>query len=382
MELLTSIVDLDSIQVKNPPFTPEQKATQIEALANTIIKLGGLINIPIVQQVDIEEYELISGYLEYYAYRKACETNPHLPDRMMVFIANYKNQAGIQQQLEVLQAIESTQKDLSQILTPNQSEVSLQIKNLESTIEKNNQNFAAAIGQLQTELLSVVEETAPKPIPPLNLFNDISKAESAFQVQRELEKLLGTKKAKKIVDQLQDDYNRKEHKLFESFDAVLNILKVQQGKRAVGLISKEKMLKFIDLFQPSTSEQKANKQSHQLESFTKSSNQSFVTAIEQLQPVFVVIKTRFRQYVSPLEAFNRILEPEIEVLVQHKLEFLGISKSRRIVEKLQEVSKQKSPQPFQSFAEVLNASKEIKGSKSTRLISEKTMIAVLDRWNY
>jgi hypothetical protein len=40
MELLTSIVDIDSIQVKISPFDPAHKATQIEALANTNINIG------------------------------------------------------------------------------------------------------------------------------------------------------------------------------------------------------------------------------------------------------------------------------------------------------------------------------------------------------
>ena len=60
MALLTSIIDLDSIQIKSALFAPVQKATQIEALANTIINLGGLVNVPVVQQISIDNYELIS----------------------------------------------------------------------------------------------------------------------------------------------------------------------------------------------------------------------------------------------------------------------------------------------------------------------------------
>jgi len=90
MALLTLIVDLDSIRVKNPPFQPQSKPTEIEALAHTVIELGGLVNIPIVQLSGIEEYDLISGHLEYFAYRKALEFSPALPDRLTVFIADKK----------------------------------------------------------------------------------------------------------------------------------------------------------------------------------------------------------------------------------------------------------------------------------------------------
>lgn len=90
MALLTSIVDLDSIRVKNSPFQPQSKPTEIEALARAVIELGGLINIPIVQLTGVDEYDLISGHLEYFAYRKALELSPALPDRLTVFIANKK----------------------------------------------------------------------------------------------------------------------------------------------------------------------------------------------------------------------------------------------------------------------------------------------------
>jgi hypothetical protein len=90
MPLLTSIVDLVSIKVKKTDFSPDQKAAQIEALANTIIDLSGSVSVPVVKQISVNEYELISGYLAYYAYLKACEIDPNLPDRMEVFISDKK----------------------------------------------------------------------------------------------------------------------------------------------------------------------------------------------------------------------------------------------------------------------------------------------------
>ncbi|ARV61081.1 hypothetical protein BZZ01_22865 [Nostocales cyanobacterium HT-58-2] len=163
MELLTSIVDIDSIQIKSLPFTPAQKTTQIDALANTIIDLGGLVNVPVVQQVSVDDYELISGYLEYYAYLKARELNPRLPDRITVFVSNSKNQAAIRQQLEVLQVIEDTKQNSFQFTIPKGTEIDLQIKNLESSINNNNKIVFNALEQLKADLLATIEAKLPQP---------------------------------------------------------------------------------------------------------------------------------------------------------------------------------------------------------------------------
>jgi hypothetical protein len=248
MVLLTSIVDIDSIQVKNPPFTPEQHATQVEALANTIVDLGGVLNLPVVRQVSIDDYELISGHLEYYAYTKAHKINPHLPDRMTVFVADTKNQAEIYQQLEILQAVEATQPNSSQPTSANQSALDLQLKNFEVAISKDRKAMAEALDKLKTELISAFEARLPKPVPPLpplDAFNRIAEPEIALLVQQKLA-ILGPGKVKKVMLRLQEVSKQKNHQPFRSFADVVEALKEQQPKKSVKLISEAKMLEIID----------------------------------------------------------------------------------------------------------------------------------------
>lgn len=248
MQLLTSIIDIDSIQVKDSLFDPERNVTKIEALANTIIDLGGLVNIPVVQQINLEDYELISGHLEYYAYLKAVQINSKLPDRLTVFISNKKNKAAISKQLEILETIENTQKDVptSVSTVTNSSEVDLQIKNLQSSIKHNSEVFQNEIEKLKTEFLSELENKLPKPIPPLEAFNRILEPEIALQLQRKLE-FMGSSKAKKIVSGLQEVSKSENHKPFENFTEIVGLLKEKQkNNRTVRLISEEKMLALID----------------------------------------------------------------------------------------------------------------------------------------
>ena len=210
MQLFPSIIDIDSIQVKDSLFAHEHNATKIEALANTIIDLGGLVNIPVVQQINLEDYELISGHLEYYAYLKAIQLNSKLPDRLTVFISNKKNEAAINKQLEILETIENTQKDTSVTAVANSSEIDLQIKNLQSSINHNNEVLSAKMEELKTELFAEFENKLPKPIPILDAFNRILEPEISLKVKRKLQ-FMGPTKANKIVSEVEKISKRENH---------------------------------------------------------------------------------------------------------------------------------------------------------------------------
>ncbi|KAM3097930.1 hypothetical protein ACKFKF_18580 [Phormidesmis sp. 146-12] len=77
-----------------------------------------------------------------------------------------------------------------------------------------------------------------------------------------------------------------------------------------------------------------------------------------------------------------VLEPEIAIYVQRKLEFLGSNKAKKIVAGLQEISKNKGHQPFRSFAEISSMLKEKRKNGSVSLISANKMLEIVDRWNY
>ena len=93
MEIRTFQIDLDALQ------QPEQTTTD-EALAQSIVALQGLLNVPVVERVGEDEYRLTSGHREYFAYMRAREIDPNLPDRLRVFIM--PNNEAVQEQLSLL----------------------------------------------------------------------------------------------------------------------------------------------------------------------------------------------------------------------------------------------------------------------------------------
>jgi hypothetical protein len=139
MELQTSLVDLDSIEtIEKNEFSidVENQATAIEHLAHSIVKLGGLIRIPVVEQVKIDVYKLIAGHFDYYAYLKAREFDPDLPDRLRVFIINPKKPLTqeILTQLNALNRIQGVTMPKNNTSTQT-AEVDMQLRNLQDFCE-------------------------------------------------------------------------------------------------------------------------------------------------------------------------------------------------------------------------------------------------------
>ena len=234
MALFTSIVDLESIRVSGSDFRPELHTTEIEALARKILHLEASIHIPIVRSLGIDEYELASEHLSYYAYLKARELDKKLPDRLMVFIMDAKNEADIRGQLEVTEQIRQ-----ASIGDPTVANPDLRLSNLEDRVTQASKQMTDAIAQLKTDLLAAIDTKLPKPIPALEAFNRIDEPAIAHDVINKMA-FLGSKKAQKIVQKLKEFKETHSGQEFKSFAEVLGAL------RGTRLLSEAKMLEVID----------------------------------------------------------------------------------------------------------------------------------------
>lgn len=239
MNLLTSNVDLDSIHIKSAPFDSTDHPAEIETLAHTIVELQGLLKIPVVRKLGIDNYELVAGYLEYYAFLEARKIDDQLPDQLTVFILKPSNEKAIFKQLEASQAIQ--QSTTSPNNSPqSDSTLTLKVSNLESRSEQTAKQISAEIAQLKTEMLSAIDTKLPRPLLPLEAFNQIHDPTIKMQVLGSLA-FLGKKKAEKIVDQLQ--VHRTKHTVeFRQFSEVIQVLEK-------GTLSAAKMLEVIDQWQ-------------------------------------------------------------------------------------------------------------------------------------
>jgi hypothetical protein len=229
------IVDLESI---HPPKFPADSESSIETLANTIVNLRGLLHLPVLYSLGIEEYELISGHTEFYAYLKAREFDDSLPDRLTVLVADKKNEVDIQKQLQTVAPVSKSVKSVA-----NGTNETIDFSNLEAKLERLFGSQQKSIDSLQTNLLTKLEQALPQPLPILVAFDRVTEPLIALQISKNLA-FLGDAKVKKILALLQAA--KKSGKSLTSIANVQTALTETRGGKQTKVIGDKKMLEILD----------------------------------------------------------------------------------------------------------------------------------------
>ncbi len=237
MSIKVVIVDLESIHTPKFPLGSE---SLIETLANSIVNLRGLIHLPVLYSLGIEEYELLSGHIEFYAYSKAREFDDSLPDRITVLVVDKKHEADIQKQLVTISPI-------FEVSIPTDTNGSnIDFNNIEAKLERLFSNQNKSINTLQETLLAKLDQSLPQPLPILVAFNRVTEPAIAQQIHKNLVLSLNATTVKKILALLISVKGSGE--VFTSLSTTIQkmLITTQKNGRQVRLISDEKMLEVID----------------------------------------------------------------------------------------------------------------------------------------
>ena len=238
MKLMTQLLDIESIQPsKQRNYDVSQAAVEIEALARSIVEAQVLLSIPIVKPIDLENYELISGDLEFNAYLKALEFDKNLPDRIGVYIINAKEEDVARKQVELTrQAIPDggtppSQDKILKLMLENALKRLESNQEILSRIENTmvTQEFVTQAIERITSALTAngSDHISPMPSPnSLRMFHDLENILSPSiedKINRNFSIFLGRgKKLGKMMDLLKDA--KKKDESLQSFDAVLAVI--------------------------------------------------------------------------------------------------------------------------------------------------------------
>jgi hypothetical protein len=235
LSIRTVIVDLESIHT---PKIPDVDNSLLESLANSIIKLRGLLRLPIICQIGIDEYEMLSGGTEFYAYLQAKKFDDSLPDRIDALLVDKKNEVEVHKQLSTTESIKPG------IISPADSNL-IAINNLEAKLDRLFDNQDKSISTLQHTLMTKIDSALPEPLPILVAFNQVADKSIRNQILIKLASFVGNSKAVKICDQL--IAAKGEDKIFTSLISLQQSLVTQDknGKESK-LIGPEKMLEIVD----------------------------------------------------------------------------------------------------------------------------------------
>lgn len=150
INLTTSEIDL--VTIIDPDKNLLFDVDEIEHLAQSIAKVGALTRIPIVKRSGIENFQLVEGVFEYFAFLRARELNSALPDRMRVFIIPPRSEELVQEQIDAIRRIETP---INQPITPNDRDD----KNLEIKIANHIDHLGNRINEM---LRGISEEISSK----------------------------------------------------------------------------------------------------------------------------------------------------------------------------------------------------------------------------
>lgn len=104
---------------------PEDK---IEAIAQLILAVEGLINPLVLRRTSLESFEVISGHLEYYAAVRAREIDLRKGEMINAYVLERENEDILEQQVELLRTVANTENNIG-------SNSDGRLNNLESRLE-------------------------------------------------------------------------------------------------------------------------------------------------------------------------------------------------------------------------------------------------------
>lgn len=242
-KLETSLIDLSSIiEVdKEQDISTEANKAFIKNLAHSIVELQGLLRIPIVKFLGINDfkqtYRLIMGHLDYYAYLEALKLNKNLAPRIRVFVMNQENEKFILEQLNSIRRIESTNQS-----TNTTCSASLMSDNFSSDLANFQQSITKAISSQFSEMESIIcqsiDAKIPQTLPFFEAVNNLDKPQVYEEAMNKF-KFLGAKKSQLIIDQIL---------VYKQAHPDLKITKFDQLHKIFqkGTISKEKLQEMFD----------------------------------------------------------------------------------------------------------------------------------------
>lgn len=214
----------------------EFKVEDLERLAQNILTSGGLLSPVLLKQSGAENYEVLSGDLEYYAAVRAKEINPRAGEMVNAFIVPPKQQEAAVAQIAALAQVRGTpttaQKPTVAVADAIGSDTRL--TNLESRLDEAireiKQSQAREIKRLEQDLQEIKSQF-PTRVEPLEALNTLSPSELIQKLK--IANIKG-ETAKKMVDSI--DKERKKAKFTSFSDAVQRI----QG------LGEKRMLSMID----------------------------------------------------------------------------------------------------------------------------------------
>lgn len=237
-----SFVDVKSITSDVPRSNFAE--SDLENLADIILKSEGIIRPVVVKATGIESFSVVDGHFEYYAAVRAKEKDARKGEMVNAFVISPKLEDLVIKQAAILRNTDSSEKPLqtssnasntsniSNIFNTDKLESRLQ--NLELRLEKQINEFNSKISQeRQTtdEELKQLKNRIPQPSHPLTLLNTLDEEQLALKLQRSK-----IPNAEKLAEVITTAREKKSDSKFTDYRDAINSVKGLGEKRMLSII--------------------------------------------------------------------------------------------------------------------------------------------------
>ncbi len=227
------LVDVKSISSKTP--RSHFSEDELEALAQSILNVGGLLTPLLLKQTGAESYEVLAGDRAYYAAVRAREINPRQAETVNAFVVPEKlTQAAIQHFSDFrIPPPPPPTNGIDQRLTNLESRLDRSLTNLESRLDRNLQEIRDTqqreLQRLEHQIQALQAQIPPK-VEPLEIFNS---AASVELLQTLKSAGIKGKTATKLITAIE---TARAEKLFTSFSDIVKRVNGLGDKRMLAIL--------------------------------------------------------------------------------------------------------------------------------------------------
>ena len=378
------MVEVSSITSKVPRST--FSVNEIDKLAQNILTAGGLLSPLLIQQTDIEEYEVLAGNLEYYGAVRAKEISPREAEMVNAFIVPDKLKEDALEQFKILQ--KSSEDGYSESRPQKSRHVgNNQIASLEAQIDEFIRDFKRAgqqdLQDIEQRIKSIQKQMLGK-VDALEVFNRAS-------IPELLEKMASSGVKGKVMQKLIGNIEKSRQQ--EAFTSFTDIVRRTDG------LGDQRMLTILDgwggIYMGSAASNRSTAQKNRHASRSKQSSKDKTHHRPRSEGQIANLEARIDEFVRDFkqlrqEDINRIEEgmSDLQAQMQRKVDALVIFNQSAASDLERQMSKAgvkgkpaekivdgiEKARKKSDFTSLRNVIKRVNG------LGERRMLTMLDSW--
>ena len=120
---MVSFAQVDIKEIKSNSIRSSFSEDKINEIADLILSKGGVFRPLILKRIDVDEYELLDGELEYFSSVRAREKDPKKGEMVNAFLVSPNEEKEVRRQIDLLNSSDSLTLEERELSSRNSGEL-------------------------------------------------------------------------------------------------------------------------------------------------------------------------------------------------------------------------------------------------------------------